>query len=69
MFVEIPETRCEGLIRARTMEGDHYYFDDKNHALVGRRTGMKYQLGDPIRIKVLSADLLKKQIDFELVGE
>lgn len=69
LFVEIPSTRCEGLIRSRNMEGDHYYFDDKNHALVGRKTGTKYQLGNPIRIKVLSADLLKKQLDFELVED
>ena len=67
IFVEIPETRCEGLIRSRAMTGDHYYFDDKNHALVGKRTGIKYQLGSPVKIKVLNADLIKKQLDFELV--
>lgn len=69
LFVEIPETRCEGLIRSRYMEGDHYYFDEKNHALVGKRKGKKYQLGGAIKIKVVSADLLKKQLDFELVDE
>ena len=69
LFVEIPETRCEGLVRSRHMQGDHFFFDDKNHALVGRRTGLKYQLGDPIRIKVVSADLLKKQLDFELIED
>ncbi len=67
IFVEIPETRCEGLIRSRAMSGDHYSYDEKNHALVGRNTGVKYQLGSPVRIKVLNADLLKKQLDFELV--
>ena len=69
IFVEIPETRCEGLVRARNIQGDSFFFDDKNHALVGRRTGIKYQLGAPVRIKVLSADLLKKQLDFELVED
>jgi ribonuclease R len=67
IFVEIPETRCEGLIRSRAMTGDHYVFDDKNYALVGKRTGVKYQLGSPVRIKVVNADLIKKQLDFELV--
>lgn len=67
IFVEIPETCCEGLIRSRAMSGDHYSYDEKNHALVGRNTGVKYQLGSPVRIKVLNADLLKKQLDFELV--
>ena len=67
IFVEIPETRCEGLIRSRAMKSDHFVFDEKNHALVGKRTGVKYQLGSPVRIKVLNADLIKKQLDFELV--
>lgn len=67
IFVEIPETRCEGLIRSRAMKGDHFVFDDKNHALIGKRTRVKYQLGNPVRIKVLNADLIKKQLDFELV--
>ena len=67
IFVEIPETRCEGLIRSRAMKGDHFVFDEKNHALIGKRTRVKYQLGSPVRIKVLNADLIKKQLDFELV--
>ncbi|MDM1073396.1 ribonuclease R [Empedobacter brevis] len=67
IFVEIPETRCEGLIRSRAMKADHFVFDEKNHALVGKRTRVKYQLGSPVRIKVLNADLIKKQLDFELV--
>jgi ribonuclease R len=49
------------------MKGDHFVFDEKNHALIGKRTRVKYQLGSPVRIKVLNADLIKKQLDFELV--
>ncbi|WP_333660273.1 ribonuclease R [Chishuiella changwenlii] len=67
IFVEIPETRCEGLIRSRAMKGDYFVYDEKNHALVGKQTRVKYQLGSPVKIKVLNADLIKKQLDFELV--
>lgn len=67
IFVEIPETRCEGLIRSRSMKGDYFVYDEKNHALVGKQTRVKYQLGSPVKIKVLNADLIKKQLDFELV--
>lgn len=67
IFVEIPETRCEGMIRLRNMDEDSFYFDEKNYAVVGRRTGVTYQLGDKIRVKVKQADLRNKQLDFELI--
>lgn len=67
IFVELPLTRSEGLIRTRNIEGDMYYFDEKNYALVGRNTGNKFQLGDRVQVKLISADLLKKQLDFDLL--
>ncbi|WP_068596655.1 ribonuclease R [Vaginella massiliensis] len=67
IFVELPLTRSEGLIRTRNIEGDYYYFDEKNHALVGRSTGNKLQLGDRVTVRLRSADLLKKQLDFDLL--
>lgn len=68
IFVEIPETRCEGMIRLRNMEEDSFYFDEKNYAVVGRKSGITYQLGDKVLIKVAKADLRSKQLDFELLG-
>lgn len=68
IFVEIPETRCEGMIRLRNMEEDSFYFDEKNYSIVGRKTGITYQLGDKVMIKVAKADLRNKQLDFQLLG-
>jgi len=68
IFVEIPETRCEGMVRLRNMEEDSFYFDEKNYAIVGRKTGITYQLGDKVMVKVARADLRNKQLDFELLG-
>jgi len=68
IFVEIPETRCEGMVRLRNMEEDSFYFDQKNYAIVGRKTGITYQLGDRVLVKVAKADLRNKQLDFELLG-
>lgn len=67
IFVELPLTRSEGLIRTRNIPDDQYSFDEKNHALIGRNTGKKYQLGDRVSVKLINADLLKKQLDFELI--
>lgn len=68
IFVEIPETRCEGLVRLRGISEDTFYFDQKNYSIVGRRTGITYQLGDKVMVKVAKADLRNKQLDFELIG-
>lgn len=68
MFVEIIENRCEGMVRLRDIEGDHYYFDKENYAIVGKRKKMTFQLGDEVFVKVKKADLVKRNIDFELVG-
>ena len=68
IYCEIDENHCEGLVPMRDLDDDYYDFDERNYCLVGRRHHNKYQLGDPIRIKVASANLEKKQLDFTLAG-
>lgn len=67
IYVELPESRAEGLIKLRNIRDDHYIFDKKNYAIEGQRTGKVYQLGDEVKVKLIGADLLKKQLDFELL--
>jgi ribonuclease R len=67
MFVELNENKCEGLVRLRDMQDDHYDFDEANYCIVGRRTGRRFQLGDTVTIRIKSADLFKKQLTFELI--
>ena len=68
VFVEIPLTGCEGLIRLRDFSDDYYSVDTANHRLMGERYGKSYQLGDAVRIIVKQVDILRKQIDFGLVS-
>jgi ribonuclease R len=67
IYVELVESKCEGLIRLRDMTDDFYVFDEDNYRIIGKRNKKKYQLGDTVLIKVKRADLLKKQLDFTLV--
>ena len=67
LYVEINENKCEGMIPIRDLDNDYYDFDEKNYCLIGRRRHRKFSLGDPIRIKVAKANLVKKQLDFTLV--
>jgi ribonuclease R len=66
VFVEIPSTGCEGLVRLREFSDDYYTLDTANHRLVGERRGALYQLGDALRIVVKEVDVLRKQVDFGL---
>ena len=66
IYVELNDSKCEGLVPMRDLDDDYYEFDEKNYCLRGRRDHHVYQLGDALKIKVSRADLEKKQLDFEL---
>ncbi len=66
LYVEIIENKCEGLISIRELDDDYYEFDEENYRLIGRHSRNQYQLGDPVRVEILSANLAKKQIDLGL---
>lgn len=66
IYCEIDENHCEGMVPMRDLDDDYYEFDEKKFLLRGRRHHHKYQLGDPIRIKVAKANLEKRQLDFVL---
>lgn len=67
IFVELIDSLCEGLVSMRDLCDDHYELDKSTYSLIGRRTNRKFQLGDSLRIRVRNVDLVKKQLDFELV--
>lgn len=67
IYAEINENKCEGMIPLRTLQDDYYEFDDANYCLVGRRTHRKYMIGDAVRIRIVRANLDRKQLDYELV--
>jgi len=69
LYVEINENLCEGLVPVRDLADDYYDFDEKNYSLVGRRRGVRYRLGDNVKVKVARANLERKQLDFLLVDE
>ena len=66
IYAEIDENHCEGMVPMPDLDDDYYDFDERNYRLVGRRRHHKYQLGDPIRIRVARANIDKRQLDFTL---
>jgi ribonuclease R len=67
LYVEEKSSGAEGLVRVRSIGNDFYNYSQKEYALVGERTKQKYTLGDAVRVKLVSADLAARTLDFELV--
>ena len=67
-YVELNDTKCEGLVSINELEGDYYEFDEENYCIVGRHHRKVYQLGDQVLVKVAKANLVARQLDFALVG-
>ncbi len=68
-YVELDESMCEGLVPIRDLADDYYDFDEKNYCLIGRRHGVRYTLGDRVKVQVARADLDRKQLDFALIDD
>lgn len=66
-FVRLVGPECEGLVRASTLDDDYYQFDEEQYRLVGRRTGRIFRLGDKVRVGVMRADVLSREIDLFLI--
>lgn len=69
-WVETVDTKCEGLVSLRDLSDfDEFFHEEENYALTGRRTGQKFRMGDKVKIKVVAANLTKRQLDYHWVPE
>ncbi|MFL9484156.1 ribonuclease R [Chitinophagaceae bacterium LWZ2-11] len=67
-WVETVNEKCEGLISIVSLgEYDEFMHVESDYSLVGRRSGRKFKMGDKIRIRVVSANLEKRQLDYEWI--
>ena len=67
-YVELEDSKCEGLVSMTELDDDFYEFDEKNYCIVGRHHHKIYQLGDRVTIKVAKANLVARQLDYESVS-
>lgn len=63
IYVEIIETKCEGMIRMSDMNDDFYEFDEKRYRIIGRRTKKVFTLGDKVTVRVKKTDIDRRLID------
>ena len=66
IYVELISNKCEGMINIRDLNGDYFFYDEDQHAMIGQRTQQTFTLGDPIVIVVKAANVIKRHLDFVL---
>lgn len=67
-WVETVEHKCEGLVSVNSLlEYDEFRHVESDYCLVGQRSGKKFSMGDKVWIKVVAANLTKRQLDYEWV--
>lgn len=66
IYVEIVENKCEGMVSIKGIGDDYYEFDEEEYKIVGKHSGKVFEIGDPIRIEVVNANLSRRQLDYKL---
>jgi ribonuclease R len=69
IFVKLADTGADGFVPARTIGDDYFRFDERAHAMIGRRTGETYRLGDGVTVKLVEAAPVAGALRFELLSE
>ena len=68
VFVEITQTKCEGLVRMSDLDDDFYIFEPDQFRVIGQNSGKIITLGDDIHVKVMKTDINRRTIDLELAN-
>ncbi len=68
IFVELKESKCEGMVSLKSLSDDYYSLDEENYKVIGHNSNKTYTLGDQVKIKIVEIDLSKRQMNFELMS-
>lgn len=63
LYVEIADTKVEGMVRMADMDDDYYDYDEKKYRVVGRKKGKVYRLGDKVHVRIKKTDINRRLID------
>ena len=67
LFVRLADTGADGLVPISSLPSDFYDHDERNHALVGRRWGRTYRLGERVAVRLVQAEALTGGLLLELI--
>ncbi|MAI89627.1 ribonuclease R [Ponticaulis sp.] len=69
LFVRLDETAADGFIPAASLGNEFWYFDDSASALVADRSGRRYELGQPVRVKLTEANSIAASLVLEMLSD
>lgn len=69
VYVEMTQTKCEGMVRLADLDDDYYMHDPDNYRVIGQNHGKTITLGDDVRVRVLKTDINRRIIDLELLDQ
>lgn len=67
MFIELEDSKVEGMIRLRDLSGDYFYFDAETYCIKGQNKKTEFHLGDRLLVRLDKADLERRRIEFSLI--
>ncbi len=67
-WVETIAHKCEGLVTVMSLSDyDDFRLIEGDYSLLGKRSGRQFRMGDKVWIRVVAANLIKRQLDYEWV--
>lgn len=67
-WAETTAHKCEGLVGLSSLlDYDDFVYYEADYALKGKRSGKAFRIGDAVKIKVIGANLSKRQLDYEWI--
>ena len=68
IYVEINKNKCEGMVNIRNFPKGYFLYNESNYSFEDEQQKLIFQLGDSVFIEVINADIIKRHIDFKLIG-
>lgn len=68
-FAQGESIPAEGLVHIRSLTNDYFHHDSTTHTLLGKRSGMRYRLGDRVKVKIVNVDMTRRQLDLNVIAQ
>lgn len=69
LFVALPQFGADGFVPISTIGTDYFIYDEAHQALTGEKTGLGFQLGDTVQVRLAEAVPLAGALRFEMLSE
>ena len=69
LFISLTETGAEGFTPVSSLIGDYFHHDKEHQLIEGQHTGIQYQLGDTVEVRLKEANPISGNMIFELIDD